>query len=83
MKNIAGTSCTCKGGQRRGGSRRNGQGERQDHGGEAQGGRGEGGDCLMLRFLNYVKQYFFAVGMVLPVLECEKGKLTWSKKNKK
>ena len=49
MKNIAETSCTCKGGQRRGGGRHDGQGERQDHGGEAQGGRGEGGDCLMLR----------------------------------
>ena len=34
-------------------------------------------------FLNYVKQYFFAVGVVLPVCEREKGKLTWSKKNKK
>ena len=37
----------------------------------------------MLRFLNYVKQYFFAVGVVLPVGEREKGKLTSSKKNKK
>ena len=34
-------------------------------------------------FLNYVKQYFFVVGVVLPVCEREKGKLTWSKKNKK
>ena len=33
-------------------------------------------------FLNYVKQYFFAVGVVLPVCERETGKLTWSKKNK-
>ena len=49
MKNIAETSCTCKGGQRCGGSLQDGQGERQDHGGEAQGGRGEGGDCFMSR----------------------------------
>ena len=34
-------------------------------------------------FLNYVKQYFFVVGVVLPVGEREKGKLTSSKKNKK
>ena len=31
----------------------------------------------------HVKQYFFTVGVVLPVCEREKGKLTWSKKNKK
>ena len=34
-------------------------------------------------FLDYLKQYFFTVGVVLPVCEREKGKLTWSKKNKK
>ena len=34
-------------------------------------------------FFNYIEQYFFAVGVVLPVGEREKGKLTSSKKNKK
>ena len=33
--------------------------------------------------IKYIKQYFYAVGVVLPVGERQKGKLTSSKKNKK